>query len=247
MKKNRKKILKNRFTIIELLVVIGVIGILVALLFPVLSKARERGKQANCISNLKQIGLALITYKENNDDGDVGWTSLLYDNYLSTGDIFKCPSDANSSDTLPSQWLARIDGKYPEAYDRDGNVGIHVKPQTDRLAYPEDYVDYNSYFYEFSDAQCTWNLNGSGFADDDVYTWAQLKHIQLKQGGDEVHAVGEGYDPTLFPVIRCYWHINKLKSYTGGIPTEAAPVMNVGFAGNFFMSRGTWEEGTWSP
>jgi type II secretory pathway pseudopilin PulG len=240
MNKNRKRISKNTFTIIELLVVIGVIGILVALLFPVLSKARESGKQANCISNLKQIGLALLTYKENNNEEDVGWPSLLYDNYLSTGDIFKCPSDANSDDTPATDWLARIDNQHFVAYDRQGNTGLHVNPRTDG-------VDYNSYFYEFSDAKCDWNLDGSGLSGD--YTWAQLKHIQLKQGGDEVHAVGQGYDPTLFPVIRCYWHIKKLKDYSPSnpIPNEAAPVMNVGFAGNFFMSRGMWEKGTWSP
>jgi len=240
MKINTKKLLRKRFTIVELLVVIGVIGILVALLFPVLSKARERGKQANCISNLKQISLALITYKQNNDDGDVGWPSILIEGYLSTPDILKCPSDANSSDTPPNAWLARIDNQHDVTFDRQGNTGVHVDP--DAAA-----IDYDSYFYEFSDAACAWNLDGSGLSG--TYTWAQLKHIQLEQGGDEVNPVGQGYDKSLFPVIRCYWHINKLRDYSPGnaIPNDAAPVMNLSFAGNFFMSRGMWEQGSWSP
>ncbi|HEY1790473.1 MAG TPA: prepilin-type N-terminal cleavage/methylation domain-containing protein [Verrucomicrobiae bacterium] len=56
------------FTLIELLVVIAIIAILAAMLLPVLSSAQERGKRAQCMNNLKEVGMACIMYAQENND-----------------------------------------------------------------------------------------------------------------------------------------------------------------------------------
>ncbi|MBI4027535.1 MAG: DUF1559 domain-containing protein [Verrucomicrobia bacterium] len=56
----------SAFTLIELLVVIAIISILAALLMPVLRNARESGRKVACLSNLKQIALAMRMYADDN-------------------------------------------------------------------------------------------------------------------------------------------------------------------------------------
>ena len=53
---------KKGFTLIELLVVIAIIAILAAILFPVFAQARDRARQATCLSNTKQLSLGVLMY-----------------------------------------------------------------------------------------------------------------------------------------------------------------------------------------
>jgi len=95
---------RKGFTLIELLVVIAIIAILAAILFPVFAKVREKARQTACLSNEKQMGLAVEQYIEDYDErypsganGDIygrGWAGVIYA-YTKNINIFLCPSDVN--------------------------------------------------------------------------------------------------------------------------------------------------------
>lgn len=121
---------KSGFTLIELLVVMAIIAILAAILLPVFASAREAGRTTSCLSNMKQIGVALEIYKKDHDQtlpqtyfypnnlssagGYVHWSGML-DTYTQSDKIFVCPSDPNGgvapTDFLPSNRAAVDSGQ----------------------------------------------------------------------------------------------------------------------------------------
>ena len=86
--------MKKGFTLIELLVVIAIIAILAAILFPVFGAAREKARRTQCLSNFKNVGVAMLLYTDDYDEVYVSmnnWKQKI-DEYVKNKEIYYCPS-----------------------------------------------------------------------------------------------------------------------------------------------------------
>jgi len=81
--------IKRAFTLIELLVVIAIIAILAAILFPVFAQARESARQVSCLSNEKEISLAILMYVQDYDEH--------YPQWISTATVNNQPPDVSNA------------------------------------------------------------------------------------------------------------------------------------------------------
>lgn len=129
---------RRAFTLIELLVVIAIIAILAAILFPIFASAKSAAKQAVCLANLKQMGVAMGLYAGDFDDG----FPSTGDPYLWVGERFRWP-------IMPYLALAQrqAGATAPDPYAAQGDPAV--------LHCPEDQLStglYNSTSYAYSAA-----------------------------------------------------------------------------------------------
>jgi prepilin-type N-terminal cleavage/methylation domain-containing protein len=199
---------KTGFTLIELLVVIAIIAILAALLLPALAKAKKKAKQANCVSNQKQVGLALALYTS--DHADLlpllaNWHSLggqdgTYDffvaatnralySYQGNAQIFQCPSDQGDS------YMAHPTPPNANCWSAFGNSYL-VEWQFDIFGVKHPFGDFNSP----ADTPA-----GQSMKTSDISVAAATKIIQ----GDWIWHPNRGNTD-----VRSVWHNDKGKSYT---------------------------------
>ncbi len=212
---------RSAFTLIELLVVIAIIAILAAILFPVFAQAREKARQATCLSNMKEIGLAQMQYVQDYDEtycmgfrtDGVEWTALVYpyfkngnkrdvntktgeaNNY--SGGVYNCPSFPATEQL--SQYKVRTD--------------VFPYPQPADATHPTDYYPYG--------------VHGMAEVDSPSNTIGVIEGGQ--NGSGSVNYDGWGY--AFWCPTRWYWTDSAL--YTGTDPLHAYSLASKGEGGHY--------------
>jgi prepilin-type N-terminal cleavage/methylation domain-containing protein/prepilin-type processing-associated H-X9-DG protein len=117
------------FTLIELLVVIAIIAILAAILFPVFAQARESARKTSCLSNMKQLGTAVLMYIQDYDGAyplawyptpQYGFDVVLFP-YIKNYQVYECPSNK----VTPRFWVGYQKnglGPIPGSYAMNGEI-----------------------------------------------------------------------------------------------------------------------------
>lgn len=176
---------KRGFTFIELLVVIGIIGVLAAILFPVFARARESARRATCASNLEQVCVALHMYAQNYDgnfpkkNNEFGPLVNCAGGYGSP-DVFFCPSDAAEHYWEIKQKTIRTPGSDP---DTGREIDVAIKT-------------YSSYVYKGG-------LRNDDRSDLIIAGESRLFHEELVNvlyiGGQVKSVSADGYKPVVIP------------------------------------------------
>ena len=259
MRSGAKQARDDGFTLVEILVVVAIIAILVALIYPAVMQAHHKAMVTHCESNLHQFGMATLMYREDNDSQNPPWLSSLYPLYINTKDVFLCIADKSHG----------VDGSVPTVITDYYNVSLFN--ETDDTAYNVNGATYRgrnaniencSYLYEFCNAECSWGwagyLGGGNIGmtevdrdKDGVASWGEVKIIQMQKGDISIASGGQAYFDHKFPMIRCFHHYYHKKFTVPNLDPSGTPLspptkkeglaLNVAFAGNVFQSPLTWE------
>jgi len=241
---------RRGFTLIELLIVISVIVLLAGMLYPALIMVRTAANKAKCGNNMRNIAIAVIAYRSDNNDAFPGRFSDLVSGYNLPLKLLICPADTskglnpNMGRLTNSNW-----GDYSRLWTNQ--VSNTFMPTST----PPSLVPATSYDYE-----CSGTIDPTGVllnADDISYfyrdlstampevgsvSWAQAKLHQVQFGNiGTSNGYGNPFPPGNVPMIRCYDHWTWDNNSTPDQLATIFKVINISMEGNLLFSSPYWE------
>ncbi len=259
------------FTLVEIIVVLVIVIILTGIMMPVIWRARMRGLDVECMSNFKQIGEALMMFRDDHiasgKELNPPWLKSLHPAYLAQEKVLTCPRDRSvpkGSDggkpnapgvtqfsTLDEYTFDQINQVWvgmPVSYMYEFNMAVILKPQDD-----DDNWNWLTYLtlpiwasgmpnVDEDDADAYIDLDGT----PGVSKWGEVKTAQMRYGDTALNSQSA-------PVSA--WHgysptrfpIVRCFWHTDDPDTKTPWIFNLAYAGNSFRSGAKWEETSLSP
>lgn len=231
----------------EMIVVIAIISILFTMMTAVVTDGRRQARQTDCKSNLRQMGIAILVYRGEHNGDNPPWLSNLYPDYLDDLRCFVCKADRKRGvgpvrpDDLPIKDY--YEKEFEDVVDNDWNKRRHFQQNRNVMA--------NSYFYEFSMAECPWEIpDGSGGTK--IAKWWEYKEDQMRYGNTANGGTRDDpvpYSQSKLPIVRCYHHHNegRIRAYPNEknkndkkLSSEHIAI-NIAYAGNVYVGPLWWE------